>query len=172
MYQLYRAAASEKDIAIHLIEQAKAFLKAQGIDQWQKGYPDAACIQNDIACGKGYFLLNEDSKIAAYMCIDFDGEPAYDELKGAWLTAKDACYGVVHRLAVDSAYRGKGLASIAFELVQQMCKEKGIGSIRIDTDADNEIMKHLLARNGFTYCGLIRFDNSDKIAYEKVLYKA
>lgn len=169
MYTLRKAIANEAAIAMELIDQAKAFLKEQGIDQWQKGYPDAACIQHDIMQGKGYFMLDSEARIVAYMCIDFDGEPAYDSLNGAWLTSRDTPYAVVHRLAVDRLCRGKGLASRAFELVERLCMERAVSSIRIDTDADNAIMRHLLQKNGFTYCGLIRFDNSDKIAYEKLL---
>lgn len=169
MYALRRAEEKELTIAMELIDQAKAFLKEQGIDQWQTGYPDAACIQRDVTQGKGYFMLDSEAGIVAYMCIDFDGEPAYDGLNGTWLTGQDAQYAVVHRLAVDRSCRGKGLASRAFELIERMCVERAVNSIRIDTDADNAIMKHLLQKNGFIYCGLIRFDNSDKIAFEKAV---
>lgn len=47
-------------------------------------------------------------------------------------------------------------------------KDRKVGSFRVDTDEDNHIMKHILSKNGFTYCGTIWFDNSVKIAYEKV----
>ena len=30
-------------------------------------------------------------------------------------------------------------------------------------------MRHLLEKNGYGYCGVVTFDNSDKIAYEKLL---
>ena len=48
-------------------------------------------------------------------------------------------------------------------------KRRRMESFRIDTDENNEVMKHLLTKNGFTYCGTIWFDNSVKIAYEKLL---
>ncbi len=34
------AILEETSLAVHLIDQGKAFLKSQGIDQWQNGYPD------------------------------------------------------------------------------------------------------------------------------------
>ena len=46
---------------------------------------------------------------------------------------------------------------------------KGIFNFRVDTDADNKIMQHILKKNGFTYCGVIWFDHSEKIAFEKLL---
>lgn len=47
----------------------RAHLKAQGIDQWQTGYPDRARIAQDLAEEKGYFLT-ENEEILGYLCID------------------------------------------------------------------------------------------------------
>ena len=65
--------------------------------------------------------------------------------------------------------RGKGAATIAIQLAEELMKCRRMESFRIDTDENNEVMKHLLTKNGFTYCGTIWFDNSVKIAYEKLL---
>lgn len=162
--KLRKVKAHEIDTAMALIDQAKAFLRAQGVDQWQSGYPDRACIAVDIDRGKGYFC-EEEGAVAGYLCIDFDGEPAYDTLDGAWLTQEP--YVVVHRMALDDRVKGRGLASQAFTLVEELARGKGIHSFRVDTDRDNRIMRHLLEKNGFVYCGTIRFDNSEKIAFEK-----
>lgn len=45
----------------------------------------------------------------------------------------------------------------------------GVREFRVDTDAGNHKMQHILAKQGFQYRGTIRFDNSEKIAYEKRL---
>ena len=65
---------------MELIRQAKAFLKANGVDQWQDGYPEQEDIERDIRDGIGY-VMTDDSIIMAYTGIDFRGEPAYDSLK-------------------------------------------------------------------------------------------
>ncbi len=160
------ARAEGTGIAVGLIEQGKAFLKSLGIDQWQNGYPDEACIKADIANRKGYFLCCGES-ISGYMCVDFDGEPAYDGLQGRWLS--DLPYVVVHRMVIDNNSKSRGLASEAFRLVERLAQQRGVRSFRVDTDAENKIMQHLLAKNGFRYCGTINFDNSEKIAFEKLL---
>ena len=164
MIILRKANENETDNAVRLINEAKKFLKQQGIDQWQKGYPDIECIKNDIKNKKGYFL--EEDILIGYLCIDFDGEPAYDTLNGEW-KGNDK-YAVVHRMAIDDAYRGKGAASTAFDLVQSLCRENGVHSIRVDTDEDNKIMQHIIHKNGFEFCGSICFDNSKKIDFEKL----
>lgn len=156
----------ELDAAMALIDQAKAFLRAQGVDQWQSGYPDRDCLRSDLERGNGYFCV-EGGAVVGYLCADFAGEPAYETLNGAWLTEQP--YVVVHRMALDDRVKGRGLASRAFALVEALAKERGVHSFKVDTDRDNRVMRHLLEKNGFTYCGTIRFDNSEKIAFEKVL---
>ena len=56
MRRLRAAALSEEELAMDIINQAKAHLRAQGIDQWQTGYPDRDCLERDVRTGKGYFL--------------------------------------------------------------------------------------------------------------------
>ena len=165
-YCLRRAGMADLDTAVRLIDEAKAYLKAQGVDQWQAGYPDRKCIGEDIRAERGY-ILTDGAADMAYLCIDFDGEPAYAKLDGQWLS--DLNYAVVHRLAVSDAYKGRGLASVAFRLAQELCQARGVYSLRVDTDKDNGIMRHLLAKNGFSYCGTVWFQNSTKYAYEKLL---
>lgn len=164
--QLVLAQKQNLDRIMELIEQAKQFLKDNGVDQWQSGYPDQACIERDITTQKGYLCVQE-AEIVGYLCIDFDGEPAYDNLNGSWLSNKP--YVVVHRMTFDNHVRGKGLATQAFALTEELARSRGICSFKIDTDNDNRIMKHLMQKNGFTYCGTICFDNSEKIAYEKLI---
>lgn len=75
----------------------------------------------------------------------------------------------VHRLALDASVRGRGLASQVFEETERLARSKEIHSFKVDTDNDNQIMKHLLEKNGFQFCGTICFDNSEKIAFEKLI---
>ena len=174
MIQLKVVQPNEIGIAMELINQAKQYLKEQGIDQWQNGYPDFTCIEKDIAAQKGYFLVDGEQKqadqVVGYLCIDFQGEPAYANLKGSWLG--DVPYVVVHRLAIRDAYRGKGFANLVFDLVEALCNEeeyRAVQSIRVDTDKENTKMQHVLKKNGFVFCGTIWFDNSEKIAFEKLI---
>lgn len=166
MFSLRLGRIGEEALAMEIIAMAKAHLKQQGIDQWQTGYPDLPCIKRDMACGKGYFIV-ENGSVLGYLCVDFGGEPAYKALQGEWQTTEP--YVVVHRLAFADSARGKGISQKAFQLVEQLSKGKGIRSFRVDTDADNSKMRYILAKCGFTYRGKIWFDNSEKIAFDKVI---
>lgn len=140
-------------------------MKEQGINQWQTGNPDINTVNQDIEKSKGYFVVDGE-EIYGYLCIDFDEEPAYNNLNRSWNTSDK--YVVVHRMAFNDKSRGKGLASIVFNLVEKLSNEKRINSFRIDTDADNTKMQHVLKKNGFVFCGTIVFDNSEKIAFDKM----
>lgn len=164
--KLRLAKHGEKNKIMSIIDQAKAYLKEQNIDQWQTGYPDLACVKQDIKNQKGYFLVDK-NEILGYVCIDFDGEPAYNELNGTWLS--DEKYVVAHRVALESSYRQKGLSTQLFQLVEEIAIQNGIKSFRIDTHRDNKIMQHAITKYGFQYCGSTNYANRPRIAYEKLL---
>lgn len=79
-------------------------------------------------------------------------------------------YGVVHRVAVDNHFKGVGLFSTIFQRVEEVCIQKGVHSIRIDTHEDNKAMKQAIVRSKLIYCGIIYLeDGSKRIAFEKVI---
>lgn len=165
---LHPVTADQLSAAMALIEHGRAFLKAQGLEQWQNGYPNEESILQDIRQQKGYFLTDGTHHMA-YMCLDPDGEPAYLGIKGQWLTPMKQQYVVIHRLAFDPAFRGQGLSAAVFALAEDFCREQGIKSIRIDTDPENKIMQHCMKKAGFMQCGTIFFAGSDKLAFEKMI---
>lgn len=165
-YLLKEAQLQDAENCIAVIESAKTFQQAQGFVQWTADYPSAALIRADIAAKKGH-VLTADGDIAGYMYIDFDGETAYADIAGAWNTAEP--YLTVHRIAFAERYRGKGLSSVAFALIEALCRERRIGGIRMDTDVQNRRMRHVLEKNGFTHCGVISFQGEEKLAYDKRL---
>lgn len=162
--------AQPKDVSkcYGIIKSAKEFQKEQGFIQWTDDYPNEATIQNDIQTKKGY-IITEDNEIAGYMCIDFSGEPAYENIEGKWDTEQP--YAVIHRMAFSEKYRGKGLSHIALSLIESLCLSKEVKSIRVDTDFQNKRMQYVLEKGGFSNCGVIVFQGSGKLAYEKILQK-
>ncbi len=150
--------------AFAIINSARQHLKDQGIDQWQDGYPDYACIEMDAKRKVGYFMVVEE-EIVGYICIDFDGEPDYNTIDGAW--EKEEPFVVVHRMAMTDSARGKNISDRVLKAVEEMSIRKGVHYFRVDTDSGNLKMQHILQKNGFTYRGIITFDNTPKLAYDK-----
>lgn len=166
MNTLELARPQDLDTCVTIIDAGRAFQREQGFTQWTDDYPNADIIRDDIRNKKGY-VLKTGGQIAGYLCIDFDGEPAYDDIQGAWHTEEP--YAVVHRMAFSAASRGRGLADITFRLVEELCLANGVRSLRVDTDFSNQRMQHVLIKNGFEHRGVIVFQGSGKLAYDKSL---
>lgn len=149
-----------------ILNAGRDFQRAQGFVQWSDGYPACSDVEKDIASG-GAFLLKTDGLIAAYLFIGFDGDPAYPAIDGAWHCG--APYAVIHRLAISTAFRGQGLSSTAFRLAAQYCAAHGYRNLRIDTHSENLRMQHILTKNGFSYCGIVIQNGSNRMAFDKVL---
>lgn len=167
MSVLELAQMKELELCMDIIEEGKNFQKEQGFTQWTEDYPNIDTIRNDIQKEKGY-VIKIDNRIAGYMCIDFDGEPAYTNIQGAWRA--EAPYAVIHRMAFQKGFRGIGLTGIAFALIEKLCIQKGIYYLRVDTDFPNKRMQHILKKNGFVHCGDIVFQGSEKLAFDKLLF--
>jgi len=158
------------DIAqvMEIIEQGKTYLKSNGVDQWQNGYPNEKVIYEDIKDGYGYVLEHE-GRVVGTVALSFDGEPWYDEIReGKWLTNKE--FLVIHRLAVASTSRGTHIATEIMRQAEELCLKQDVKSIKIDTHEDNIIMQKFIKKNGYQYCGIVTLGSEgDRLAFEKTL---
>jgi len=160
--------AVEKDIndIMCIIRQAQNYFKKHGIDQWQNNYPTIETIQKDIQNKNGYVLV-EDNKIIGTVALFLTGDKNYDVIySGKWIT--NETYATIHRIAIDSNYKGQGRSNFILKQMEKKCLQNGIHSIKVDTHRENEAMKKWLLKNGFQYCGVIYLeDQSERIAFEK-----
>lgn len=166
MNTLVPAQAGELARCWEIIAGGRAFQQEQGFVQWTEDYPNEETLREDIRVQKGY-VLKVDGQIAGYLCLDFDGEPAYDHIEGRWRA--DRPYAVVHRMAFAREFRDRGLSAEAFRLIDGLCRERGVDYIRMDTDFPNKRMQHVLEKSGFVQCGVVIFQGSGKLAYDKFL---
>lgn len=158
-----KAQQHEADTCFQCIEDARAFHKSLGFEQWHPDYPTQQTILDDISQGIGYAFENEQGVIG-YCCVVIGDEPAYHKIDGAWKT--DRAYAVVHRMAFSRKVRGGGLSKEALNLIKEFCLSNNTYAIRVDTQDENKVMQHILDREGFEYCGIIQFDGGPKLAYE------
>lgn len=165
-YNFRKATASDIPQIWKIMQQAIVRRKNDGSQQWQDGYPNETVIELDITKGIGY-VITDDTTIAVYAAILFNDEPAYEQLKGTWLTTDD--FAVVHRVAVSDDYLGKGLAQKMFLFTEDVAKTNNIFSIKVDTNFDNFPMLKILEKLGYTYCGEVFFRGSARKAFEKVV---
>lgn len=168
--QFIKATLKDLPVIMEIINDAKALLKENGIDQWQKGYPDEQAMSEDIVNGDLY-LAQEGGEILAVLALIFDEDPNYREIEnGKWLT--DVPYSMIHRVAVRRNKLGRGIMGRIFAESERMTLEQGLTSLRIDTHPDNHSMQKAISKAGYTYCGHVFMSGGDlRFAYEKPLKK-
>lgn len=163
----FRQATTEDHAAIwEIIQQAIERRRLEGSEQWQSGYPNSTTVSDDIKNNYG-FVLTVDNEIAAYTALILNDEPAYDDIKGKWLT--DGDFYVIHRVAVSEKFAGKGLVKIFFDKIEDFVKSQNVPSIKVDTNFDNPAMINIFEKKGYQYCGEVMLAGGWRKAYEKVL---
>jgi ribosomal protein S18 acetylase RimI-like enzyme len=65
---------------------------------------------------------------------------------------------VVHRLAVDPKFRGKGVAVDLLMQAEHEAIKRGIAALRIDTNSQNNAARALFPKLGYMYAGEIGLD--------------
>ena len=163
-----KGGADDLERIMELVADAQRWFRGQGIDQWQDGYPTQDIILSDISYNNNY-IVELNGVLSATFVASFDGEPTYSEIKGkGWLNENP--YAVVHRIAVADACRRKGIAREILHYTEELCAERGVRDIRIDTHRDNVAMRSLLKKMGYTHCGRITLTSGAfREAYHKEL---
>ena len=162
--------AEKRDIdrIMQIIGDARESIGRLGIDQGQYGYPTRDIVKEDVMLERSFVVLEND-EICATFALMFHGEPTYKKIYcGAWLS--DGEYLALHRIAINSAFRGKGIAEKIVMFLCECANKNGYSSIRVDTHRGNIPMRKMLEKNGFEYCGTIRLlDGQERVAYEKLV---
>lgn len=161
-----KANPDELAIIWKIIQQSIERRRIDGSEQWQNGYPNESTIKNDLLNNFGYVILVE-GEIAVYGALLINDEPAYDQIKGEWLSQGD--FVVVHRVAIAEKFAGQGLAKKMFDFIEEFAISKEIFSVKVDTNFDNVAMLKILESKGFTYCGEVFVSGGTRKAFEKVL---
>ncbi|MDO4501258.1 MAG: GNAT family N-acetyltransferase [Erysipelotrichaceae bacterium] len=155
--------AEIKDICdiMYMVNDAKAFLKSQGVNQWQDGYPNEESFENDIKENRLYVVKEGDLVLGVFALVDY--EQTYDVIyEGTW--SKDLPYIAAHRICVNPDYKGKGVARFIFDELK-----KKYSYIRVDTHRHNVNMNKCLINNGFSKRGSIYLNSESdnhRVAYD------
>ena len=155
------ATGADLDILLAIFERARQFMASVGNpNQWIQGYPGRQLMEAEIAASHCYVCLHG-GRIVGTFCFIPGPDPNYRVIEdGAWLS--DAPYTVLHRLASDGSVRGVADACLDW------CFQR-TSNLRVDTHRDNKVLQHILAKHGFSYCGIIYVANgTPRLAYQKV----
>ena len=157
------AQVADLDKIMPVMDAAKGIMRSDGnMNQWSEGYPSSEAILADIH-RKGGFVMEDCGKIVGYFAFLPSPEPTYSYIEGGeWLDEKMP-YHVIHRIASYPEIHG------VFSDIMEYCFSQD-PNIRIDTHRENSIMRHNIAKHGFTYCGIIYLESGDeRLAYQKIM---
>ncbi len=163
-----KAEKNDVDRIIEIFDEARGTIAKLGIDQWQDGYPTREIADDDISAERSY-VIEIDGKVCATFVILLGGDPTYNIIyDGEWLCGnEEKRYAAIHRVAIAVECRGHGIAEEMLSFVGKIAKEHDLLSLRIDTHEGNIVMRRMLERNRFTYCGVIHLENgAPRVAYE------
>lgn len=117
--------------------------------QWEDGYPSEDRLRQDMALA-GSRVLVKDGQVIGTFFIQEGPDQVYLPLKEAW-PDKDEIV-TIHRIAADSSVPGTG------NFIYQWLQDH-YDNIMIDTHDRNLVMKHLLAKYGYSYLGEVTIAN-------------
>ncbi len=169
--QIRKSTVEDADALLELFDEARGTIAKLGINQWQNGYPSREVVDEDLAKGRS-FIFDVDGAVRGTFVLIENGEPLYDRIyDGHWKTGDDSKnYVAIHRVAVSVCMRGQGVSTAIIDYASARARALGRGALRIDTHEGNVVMRRMLEKHGFEYCGIIYLENGDpRVAYEKLL---
>ena len=125
-------------------------LHAIGNFQWDEQYPTAVDFENDIALQE-LWVAEAGGSITGVIAVTAIQYPEYDQAD--WDVNQPAL--VIHRMAVDAAQQGKGIAAALVQHAAAIAKSRGISFIRADTHSINQAAQGLFLKLGYRFAGQI-----------------
>ena len=131
-----------------LVRRVVPLMRTEGNLQWDESYPNEAVFLRDIDLGQ-LWVADAENSMAGLAAITMDQEPDYAQV--GWDISEPAI--VVHRLAVDPAFRGAGVAGALMQKAEQVAAERGITVLRVDTNTQNAATQRLFPKLGYRLAG-------------------
>jgi ribosomal protein S18 acetylase RimI-like enzyme len=152
---------------VPMYEEVKKVMNENALYQWGDDYPNADVLEEDIRQGHMY-LLTEGNRILGAVVLDQHFEPEYESIP--WHDLSDR-FLVIHRLSVNPAFQGRGIAKTLLGEIEWFAKEQGYKSIRLDTQVTNRKAMSLYDSQGYERRKLFYFPDHEIpfMAFEKML---
>jgi GNAT superfamily N-acetyltransferase len=142
--------ATLADVApiMQVINQVVPTMRAAWNYQWDNTYPNPAVFEEDIKLNQ-LWVADMDGDIGGVAAITTD---QYEGYADAGLDITETAI-VVHRLAVNPKYQGKGIAAALMQKAEDEAIRTGINLLRIDTNTHNQATQKLFPKLGYVFAG-------------------
>ncbi|TYZ09228.1 GNAT family N-acetyltransferase [Hymenobacter lutimineralis] len=144
--------AQEPDLPAieQLIRRVVPLMHAAGNFQWEASYPNAVVFRQDISRGQ-LWVAEWEGQVAGVAALTTDQDAEYAQAN--WDAAEEAL--VTHRLAVDPAAQGRGIAAALLQQAETLARARGLHSLRVDTNSENQATQRLFPKLGYRFAGEI-----------------
>lgn len=150
MLQLRLASPEDLPGILCLIGRVVPLMHAAGNFQWEAAYPDEAVFRQDVE-RRHLWVAELGGKITGVVALTTDQDPEYAQAD--WDASLPAL--VTHRLAVDPAAQGQGVAAALLQQAEQVAREQGLSVLRVDTNSENQATQRLFPKLGYRFAGEI-----------------
>ena len=148
--QIRLATRQDLTALMTLVRRVVPLMRSTGNLQWDENYPNEAVFERDIDL-RQLWIAEIGPDIAGIAAITMDQEPDYAQV--GWDISEPAM--VVHRLAVDPAFRGAGVASSLMQNAERIAVKRAISVVRVDTNTQNAATQRLFPKLGYQLAGEI-----------------
>ena len=133
-----------------LLRRVVPLMQAGGNFQWSADYPNAAVFTNDIA-RQHLWVAELDGVVAGVAALTQDQDAEYAQAD--WDVTEPAL--VTHRLAVDPAAQGQGIALALMTQAEKQAVAQHLKVLRVDTNSENTATQRLFPKLGYRFAGEI-----------------
>lgn len=150
------------DIIATVVEEMKSYDN----DQWDEKYPQSKDFEKDIEAGDLY-IYTEDGNIIGFICVNYIEAEEYKNLN--W-SSDEKCM-VIHRMAVNSKFRKRGIGSKLIKFAEELALKNGVKYLKTDTYSANIKMNLLFKKLDYKFVGEMSYQGKERpfYCYEKML---
>ena len=143
-----KAVVGDLESIVNIAAMAKSNMKIYGNSQWNEDYPNEQHFLADIEEGTLYVAVI-DERVAGMVCINREIPEEYKKV----MWHLEAEHVVLHRLAVDPKFFGKGVGRALIAYADDICRAQGLRYIKTDTNELNASAQKLLRDCGYAFVG-------------------
>lgn len=154
--EIIRADPGHVSSVMEVIHACIHTMRQTGIFQWDEIYPNREQIEEDVRARSLYVALEKGNCCGA-VCLNEKQEKAYRQVE--WCGSKPVL--VVHRLCVDPAFQGLGIAGQLMDYAEDLALQRRYASIRLDAYAGNPKAVALYEGRGYRRVGEVSFPRRD-----------
>ncbi|WFD08903.1 GNAT family N-acetyltransferase [Tepidibacter hydrothermalis] len=161
-----KAVLSDLDNIMEIIKETIKEMHSYNNYQWDDNYPKSKDFANDIEKGDLY-VEDMNGQVCGFICVNYLEPDEYNGLN--WSVNEKAM--VIHRMAVDSRFRKKGIGTSLMKFAEELAINNGSKYLKTDTYSLNTKMNTLFKKLEFKLIGEMSFLGKEKpfYCYDKLL---